>query len=67
MTKITSNEKARYLNDPSFCPKCDSSNIEGGHMEADGKEAWQEVTCNECSFDWHDVYTLTDIYEPESE
>jgi hypothetical protein len=43
------------------CPKCESINITGGHVEIDGDEAVQGVLCGDCEFEWEDVYILSEI------
>lgn len=32
--------------------------IEGGSIEIDGDEAWQEVSCSDCGWEWTDCYKL---------
>jgi hypothetical protein len=43
------------------CPKCESNNITGGHVEIDWNEAVQGVFCGDCEFEWDDVYILSEI------
>ncbi len=44
------------------CPACDSDNIEtNGEAEFDSNFAWQSVRCNNCDFEWDDVYSLESI------
>jgi Zn ribbon nucleic-acid-binding protein len=45
----------------NHCPYCGSEDITGSHMEVDGRDAWQEVTCTNCGRDWRDVYRLADV------
>jgi len=40
------------------CPKCKSSEIEGGSFNADTGYAYQEMNCLECCHEWRDVYLL---------
>lgn len=46
------------------CPFCGGGNIEGGPVEIDGGDAWQEITCADCEADWTDHYTLTGYSAP---
>lgn len=43
----------------SICPNCGSSDINGGPVEVDASTAWQEITCQDCSASWNDLYQLT--------
>ena len=38
------------------CPVCGSIQIEGGHVEIEGIEAYQEVSCLHCQATWREVY-----------
>jgi len=54
--------RRHYLNgNTNGCPICDSPNIEGGSLEADGNNVWQVITCGDCYAEWTDVFTLSDI------
>lgn len=48
-----------YLALPNRCPICKSRDVEGDSLDADGKNAWQNVECLACGATWHDTYTLT--------
>lgn len=52
---------AKYLESPSQCPVCDSDNIEAGHIEVDGDEAWSMVHCYKCGARWNDIYHLANM------
>lgn len=41
-----------------YCPSCGSSNINAGHLDADGRSASSHVECDDCRAEWCDVYTL---------
>ncbi len=41
------------------CPLCGSDNIAAGKLDSEGREAWQEVKCNNCKARWNDIFTLT--------
>jgi hypothetical protein len=58
--KLTPEQKQKYIeaNNANLCPFCESADISGEHIEVAGKEAWQEVSCNECGEGWRDVYAL---------
>ena len=59
--KITKAMSKKYLEDSGRCPFCGSDNIEGGSLEVDGHQAWQEVTCLDCDGGWDDIYKLVGI------
>ena len=44
--------------DGSICPSCRSSHINGGPVEIDGAGAYQNISCDECGFEWQDNYKL---------
>ena len=55
--KLTQDQKKQYMDGgANLCPFCKSADISGGQVEIDGREAWQEVSCNECQGEWRDVY-----------
>ena len=59
---LTFQRKADYLKaGGNHCPYCGSKSISGSHLEIDGQDAWQEVTCSACGMDWRDVYRLADV------
>lgn len=58
---LTDQEVSDYIKNPHYCPFCKSKNIEASHLEADGAQAWQEITCNECFSKWNDIYNISDI------
>lgn len=41
------------------CPKCGSDNIGGHGLESDEECAWQTVSCDDCNFEWIEVYTFS--------
>jgi DNA uptake protein ComE-like DNA-binding protein len=53
---MTSNE---YIEQGgTVCPFCKSQDIEGQEVNINAGSAWQEVSCNQCSQEWQDIYTL---------
>ncbi len=42
----------------SCCPSCKGSDIESEGIEVDGSIAWAEVSCNECSATWQELYKI---------
>ena len=46
------------------CPKCKSYNINAGHIENDGDDAWCTVRCDNCGFDWDDIYQYSHSENP---
>ena len=57
---ITSEQKAAYLKNPSRCPFCGGSDLEGEGYDYDGDPA-QTIECQDCGRSWLDIFTLTDI------
>ncbi len=45
----------------SSCPGCGSSKITAGDIEADGAQAYCNVTCNQCGATWQDLFKLVGI------
>lgn len=41
------------------CPISKQHSIQGGHVEIDGREAWQQVECLDCGLLWAEVYTAS--------
>jgi len=59
---LTKTEKQAYIKTRyGCCPKCKSTNIEGGSLEMGGNQVWQEVSCIDCGLEFMDIYTLTDV------
>jgi len=55
------------MNTPFYhCPKCKSENISGGHVEIDSDCAWQTVTCENCWYDWNEVYNFVRAETPDT-
>lgn len=53
--------KQEYIKRFGHCPYCESdTNIEGGLVEIDGNEAFQDVKCAKCGGEWTDIYQLVD-------
>jgi len=64
--KLTEEQKKAYLeNAANLCPFCQSPDITGGPVDINGREAWQEVSCNECHEQWRDVYALAFVEDIE--
>jgi len=42
----------------THCPFCDSEDITGAEVNIDAGTASQEVSCNSCDEEWHDLYQL---------
>lgn len=44
----------------SKCPVCGSTNVNTtSDIEADGANAWQEVSCSHCQSEWTDTFVLS--------
>ena len=64
MNQLTPEQEKAYIKDGwAHCPVCKSEQIEGGHIEVIGNEAYQEVRCLEpnCDHAWNDIYTLNSV------
>ena len=46
-------------------PKCKSENITGGNIEID-YDVWQEVRCEDCEYEWNEVYTYFRAETPDT-
>ena len=40
------------------CPVCESTMVEGGHVDINNGHAYQNITCTDCGASWKDVYKL---------
>ena len=40
------------------CPKCNSREHTAGQPQCDG-DVWVDVKCNNCDFEWVEVYTFS--------
>jgi len=59
---LTEQQKAAYLEvRGACCPRCQSDEISGGHVEINDGFAWQNVDCKACGAEWQDVYSLTSV------
>lgn len=65
MTKRKVLHKKEYLDSGGIiCPYCFSEDImSGGGVIMDGPRGYQNVMCRDCSKEWQDVITLTDVEE----
>ena len=43
------------------CPFCESESIEGGFIQVEAGEAFQDMSCSQCQGKWQDVYRLVDV------
>lgn len=49
------------------CPYCKSVEIETTcPVQTDDSCAWQNVKCNDCEYEWQDIYNLAG-YQPDTE
>lgn len=58
---LTPEQKAKYLKHSYHCPNCGTDQIEGGDIDMDNGQMWQNIHCLECDGEWTDIYSLTDI------
>jgi len=40
------------------CPKCKSESLTADHFESDENCAWRVVTCDNCGFEWQEVFNF---------
>ena len=60
--RITPEKQAEYINaNGGMCPFCGSGDIEGGPVEIDGCEAWQNVSCHDCEEECQDLFKLQSV------
>jgi transposase-like protein len=66
MSKLTPEEVQDYVdNFGTYCPYCESENIDAGNWDIGTGQFWQIITCHSCNKKWTDVYTLTGLDERE--
>ena len=49
------------------CPFCGAESIEGGFIQVEAGEAFQDMSCSQCQGKWQDVYRLVDVVPIEKE
>ena len=55
-------DKATYIKAKGLiCPYCGAESIEGGFIEVDAGEAFQNMNCCQCRGKWQDIYHLVDV------
>lgn len=45
-----------------YCPRCLGTEISGGEVTIEGRSAFQDCYCQECEFEWTDVYGFHHAY-----
>ena len=50
-----------------ICPYCRAESIEGGFIQVEAGEAFQDMSCSQCGNQWQDVYRLVDVVPIEKE
>lgn len=63
--KLTPEQKKAYLQDSSKCPYCGAEGVEGGEVQDEGDQHFQNITCSACNREWVDIYTLSDVDDGE--
>ena len=62
MKQLTEEMKKDYLSHGgTFCPFCDSNDLNAQGMNFDAGCAWQKVICESCGETWTDIYDLVSI------
>lgn len=50
-----------------ICPYCGAESIEGGFIQVEAGEAFQDMSCSQCEGKWQDIYRLVDLVLIEKE
>jgi len=65
---LTQEQSRKYIEQSGVnCPHCNSSNIEGGSMDMNAGNIYQNIWCNDCQEEWTDEYALVGVTETEVE
>jgi hypothetical protein len=65
-SKLTEEQKQTCMAaEAKLCPFCRSSAVAGGSVDIHGREARQEVSCNDCAGRWRNVYRLSFVEDVE--
>lgn len=62
---LTEEQIKKYLECPTECPYCGSTNITGDPVEVETEE--RDIQCLDCDKAWKEVWSVTDIREDEEE
>lgn len=54
LTPIDTNTSA----EPCKCPRCGSHDIDAERLETDAGEAWRDVSCDDCGFEWSETFVF---------
>jgi Zn-finger nucleic acid-binding protein len=55
-------DKATYIKVKGLmCPYCGAESVEGGFIEVQAGEAFQNMSCSQCRGKWQDIYHLADV------
>jgi len=65
--ELTDEQRAAYVESPFHCPFCGSTNILAGDSEADGRNVYQNVDCQNCGSYWTEEYTISGICNENDE
>jgi len=44
--------------EPKSCPSCKSENITADRLDQDLGEAWRDVSCDDCGFEWIETFVF---------
>jgi hypothetical protein len=60
--------KGKYIKAKGLiCPYCGAESIEGGFIQVEAGEAFQDMSCSQCEGKWQDIYRLVDLVLIEKE
>lgn len=54
-------DKQRYLDNPNFCPACESQAFDRTDEQYDSAHLWLYFRCAECEEMWTEEYKLVDV------
>jgi len=60
---MTKEQEQKYIKNPTYCPYCNSRNLDAEVLHLDGNQAYTNVECSNCKKEWTEIYTLTHIEE----
>lgn len=59
---MTDEQKQKYLNNPNFCPYCESQNFDRLDTDSDSSALWYYWVCDTCQGSWTEEYVLTNVF-----
>lgn len=63
--EFTDKQIEEYVDNPDYCPFCNSKDIRVIEKVWDLGSAFRRVKCYDCKWTWYEEYNLTTISNPE--